>query len=157
MNEKTSTFESKILKTYSAETPTSAKLFQRSQTIFPSGVTHQSRDLKPHPIFVNRAEGSHKWDVDGRKYVDYFGGHGALILGHNHPVVQEAVREQVSRGVHYGASHELELEWAEVVKSVIPSNATTAGWETKTVHLLKFGLDFRLLHRCSQVLVLAQP
>ena len=121
MNEKTSTFESKILKTYSAETPTSAKLFQRSQTIFPSGVTHQSRDLKPHPIFVNRAEGSHKWDVDGRKYVDYFGGHGALILGHNHPVVQEAVREQVSRGVHYGASHELELEWAEVVKSVIPS------------------------------------
>ena len=50
MNEKTSTFESKILKTYSAETPTSAKLFQRSQTIFPSGVTHQSRDLKPHPI-----------------------------------------------------------------------------------------------------------
>ena len=121
MNAKTSTSESKIFKTYSAETPTSAKLYQRSQTIFPSGVTHQSRDLKPHPIFVNKAEGSHKWDVDGRKYVDYFGGHGALILGHNHPVVQEAVREQVSRGVHYGASHELELEWAELVKSLIPS------------------------------------
>ena len=58
--------------------------------------------------------------MDGCEYVDYFGGHGALILGHNHPEVTEAVREQLSRGTHYGASHELELEWAEQIIRMVP-------------------------------------
>ena len=58
--------------------------------------------------------------MDGHEYVDFFGGHGALILGHNHPLVVEAVREQAARGVHYGASHELELEWGELVCAMLP-------------------------------------
>ena len=51
--------------------------------------------MEPHPIYVERAAGSRKWDVDGNEYVDYLGGHGALILGHNHPAVLEAVTAQV--------------------------------------------------------------
>jgi glutamate-1-semialdehyde 2,1-aminomutase len=72
-------------------------------------------------MYVARASGSRKWDVDGNEYVDYFGGHGALILGHNHPAVMEAVTAQLARGVHYGASHELEVRWAELIREMLPS------------------------------------
>ena len=103
-----------------SKTPKSAELQKRATRVFPSGITHDVRYLEPHPIFVERAAGSRKWDVDGNEYVDYFGGHGALILGHSHPAVVEAVAEQVSKGTHYGGSHELELEWGELVAEMIP-------------------------------------
>ncbi|MBI1788019.1 MAG: aminotransferase class III-fold pyridoxal phosphate-dependent enzyme [Acidobacteria bacterium] len=111
---------SKILSTYAARTPSSARLQLRAIESFPSGVTHLGRYLQPHPLFVRRACGSRKWDADGHEYVDYFGGHGALLLGHNHPAVVEAVARQMERGVHYGASHEIELEWAELIRKMIP-------------------------------------
>ncbi len=53
-----------------------------------------------------------KWDVDGNRYVDYFGGHGALLLGHNHPTVMAAVHAALERGTHFGACHEQEVRWA---------------------------------------------
>ena len=109
-----------ILDEYVRKTPGSQKLYERARGIFPSGVTHDVRYLRPHPVYISRAQGSRKWDVDGNVYVDYFGGHGALLLGHGHPAVVEAVREQISRGVHYGASHELELEWADWIRKLIP-------------------------------------
>ena len=112
---------SKIVEAYRLRTPTSARLAERARDIFPSGVTHDGRYLKPHPIYVERASGSRKWDVDGNEYVDYAGGHGALLLGHNHPPVIEAVREQLQRGTHYGSCHELEIEWGDWVKRLIPS------------------------------------
>ncbi|MBT3606399.1 MAG: aspartate aminotransferase family protein [Candidatus Latescibacteria bacterium] len=109
-----------VVEAYIEKTPKSRALYQRSLELFPSGVTHDSRYLHPYPLSVDRADGSHKWDVDGREYVDYFGGHGALLLGHNHPAVVEAVQEQLSKGTHYGASHELELEWAEQMIQMVP-------------------------------------
>lgn len=112
--------DSLILQKYLAKTPKSRHLYERAQQAFPSGVTHDTRRLQPYPIFVSRAGGSHKWDVDGNEFVDYFGGHGALILGHSHPEVVEAVKEQLSKGTHYGACHELELEWAEQIKQMVP-------------------------------------
>src|SRR3712207_6949450 len=57
-------------------------------TLFRSGVAHDVRYMRPHPIFVERAAGALKWDADGHEYVDYQGGHGALILGHTHPEVR---------------------------------------------------------------------
>ena len=105
---------------YIAKTPGSKRLYERARGVFPSGVTHDVRHCPPHPIFVARAHGSHKWDVDGNELVDYFGGHGSLLLGHTHPAVMEAVKEQLSKGTHYGASHELELEWAELIKEMVP-------------------------------------
>ena len=62
-----------------------------------------------------------KWDVDGNCYVDYFGGHGALLLGHCHPKVVEAVKQQMERSTHFGASHETEIAWAEWVMKLVPS------------------------------------
>lgn len=110
-----------ILKAYAEATPGSARLFARASESFPSGITHVGRFLRPHPVYVDRAAGPRKWDVDGREYVDYFGGHGALLLGHGHPEVTAAASRQLSRGVHYGASHELEVEWAELIRELIPS------------------------------------
>ena len=60
-----------------------------------------------------RAAGPRKWDVDGHELIDYWMGHGALLLGPYHPAMVEAVQRQVSKGTHYGACHELEVEWAE--------------------------------------------
>jgi glutamate-1-semialdehyde 2,1-aminomutase len=105
---------------YTQKTPRSAQLARRARELFPNGVTHVGRYLEPYPLFVSRACGSHKWDVDGNEYVDYFGGHGALILGHNHPAVVEAVTAQLAKGTHYGACHELELEWAELIRELVP-------------------------------------
>lgn len=106
---------------YEAMTPGSARLAARAQGVFPSGLTHDSRHFDPHPLYVTKAQGAVKWDVDGNKYVDYFGGHGALILGHNHPAVMAAVHAALDRGTHFGACHALEIQWAELVQAMIPS------------------------------------
>src|SRR5262245_59930369 len=70
-----------IIDAFRQLTPNSAKLAERAAQLLPSGVTHDSWYMEPYPLFTDRAQGSHKWDVDGREYVDYAGGHGALLLG----------------------------------------------------------------------------
>jgi glutamate-1-semialdehyde 2,1-aminomutase len=99
----------------------SAALYERATPVFASGVSHDLRYAEPFPIYIARALGSRKWDVDGNEYVDYSGGHGALILGHGHPAITAAVMDQVARGSHYGACHELEVRWAELVTEIVPS------------------------------------
>ncbi len=101
--------------------PRSAELYEKALRVFPSGVTHDIRYFTPFPIYIERASGSRKWDVDGHEIIDYVMGHGALLLGHLHPVVTRAVAEQLGRGTHYGASHELEIEWADWVQRLLPS------------------------------------
>ena len=112
---------SPIIAAFVAHTPGSAANYQTAQRLFPGGVTHDSRYVRPHPLAIVRAEGSRKWDVDGNEYVDYAGGHGALILGHAHPVVTARVTEQLVRGTHYGANHALENRWAELIQELVPS------------------------------------
>ncbi len=112
---------SPIVNAYRRATTRSAELYREACEVFPSGVTHDSRYLEPHPIYVERAQGSRKWDVDGREYVDYSGGHGALLLGHRHPAVTAAVAEQLARGTHFGAGHAGELRWGQSVQRLLPS------------------------------------
>ena len=111
---------SRLVREYIEKTPKSQALYERAQQLFPSGVTHDSRLHSPYPLSVDRAEGSRKWDIDGNEYVDFFGGHGALIMGHGHPAIVDAVQEQVARGTHYGSSHEIEVEWAELIVELVP-------------------------------------
>jgi glutamate-1-semialdehyde 2,1-aminomutase len=99
----------------------SAELFERSRHAIAGGITHDSRNFAPFPIYIERADGARKWDVDGNELIDHWMGHGALILGHNYPDVTSAVAEQVHNGTHYGACHELEVAWAEQIASLIPS------------------------------------
>jgi glutamate-1-semialdehyde 2,1-aminomutase len=92
----------------------------RAARVLAGGATHSARSY-PHPIHVAAAQGARKWLVDGRELVDYTMGHGALLLGHAHPAVVEAVRAQVARGTHFGAGSELEVRWAELIVGMVPS------------------------------------
>ena len=109
-----------IQEEFRARHPRAAALAERARTAIPGGITHDIRHLLPFPVYIDRARGTRKWDVDGHEYVDYWMGHGALFLGHCHPAVVTAVQEQVARGTHLGASHELEVQWAELVNRLVP-------------------------------------
>jgi glutamate-1-semialdehyde 2,1-aminomutase len=110
-----------ILERYVELHPASARLHERGRRLFPDGVTHDVRYLEPFPLYVDRAAGARKTDVDGNEIIDYVMGHGSLLLGHQHPEVTAAVLVQAERGTHYGASHELEVRWAERVIELVPS------------------------------------
>jgi glutamate-1-semialdehyde 2,1-aminomutase len=101
--------------------PGSARLYAAAQDVFPSGITHDSRYMTPFPLYVQRAHGGRKWDVDGNEYVDFVLGHGALLLGHGHPSVVDAVIAQMALGTHPGASTELEIEWGRLLQGMVPS------------------------------------
>jgi glutamate-1-semialdehyde 2,1-aminomutase len=113
--------DSPLIAAYRRLTPKSAALAAEIAQVMPSGVTHDSWYLQPYPIFTERAAGSHKWDVDGREYVDFAGGHGALLLGHGHPAVIEAVERQLRLGTHPGGCHPLQLQWGRLVQKLVPS------------------------------------
>lgn len=112
---------SAIIARYREQTPTSEKLAGEARRVLPSGITHDSRHLQPYGIYVERAKGPAKWDADGNEYVDYFGGHGALLLGHNNDTVIAAAHAALDKGTHFGSSHEMELRWAELVTRLVPS------------------------------------
>jgi len=128
---------SAIISRFLELTPQSAKLAEQAKGIFPSGVTHDSRALAPYGLYVEKAAGPRKWDVDGREYVDFFGGHGALLLGHGRPEVVEAVKRQIALGTHFGASHALEVQWGALIQRLMPSaeriRFTSSG--TEATHL----------------------
>jgi glutamate-1-semialdehyde 2,1-aminomutase len=110
-----------IIEVYRQRHARSYALFEQAQGRVPSGLTHDARQAEPFPLYVERSAGGHKWDVDGNKLIDYWTGHGAMLLGHAHPQVVAAVQEQMARGTHYGAEHPLALRWAELVQGLFPS------------------------------------
>ena len=110
-----------IISRYVELHPASRQLSQRANAVFPDGVTHDMRQNSPFSLYAARAAGSRKWDVDGNEIVDYVMGHGSLLLGHNHPDVMAAVEAQTRLGTHFGASHELEIRWGELVQQLVPS------------------------------------
>jgi len=112
-----------LLETYIRTHQKSQSIHQRAVDLFAGdGATHVLRIFHPFRPYIVRAEGSHKWDVDGNEYIDYTIGHGALLLGHSHPAVVKAVQEQMAKGVHYGENHELEVEFATLIKKMVPSS-----------------------------------
>jgi glutamate-1-semialdehyde 2,1-aminomutase len=119
---------------YAAARPKSRALYERAAGIMPSGAAHDGRVFTPFPFYVDHADGARKWDVDGHEYIDCWSGHGALILGHNHPAIVAAITEQAKKGLHYSACHELELRWAELIRECVPNaervRFTMTGTET---------------------------
>ncbi|HEY8172354.1 MAG TPA: aminotransferase class III-fold pyridoxal phosphate-dependent enzyme [Dehalococcoidia bacterium] len=110
-----------ILERYVELHPASLRLHQRALPVFPDGVTHDMRQTSPFPLYVQHADRGRKTDVDGNEIIDFVMGHGALLLGHSHPSIVEAVTKQAALGTHYGASHELEIAWGERVQELVPS------------------------------------
>ncbi len=111
---------SRIVSAYRARTPGSRELAAAAQDYLPSGIAHDSRHVDPYGLYIDRAAGPYKWDVDGNRYIDFFGGHGALILGHGHKVVTAAVGEALARGTQFGASHAGEIAWAAAIRRLVP-------------------------------------
>ena len=106
---------------YARANPRSRAAHERALGLFPSGLTHDARRQDPFSPGVSRAEGAYKWDLDGHRLLDYVTGHGALVAGHSHPAVVEAVRRQAGLGQHLGAEHELAADWAERIIELVPS------------------------------------
>jgi len=111
-----------LAEAYEKSHPGSAAWYARARGYFPAdGATHFARVRAPFRPYIARAQGSRKWDVDGNVYIDYVMGHGALVLGHGHPAVVEAVQAQAARGIHYGDNHGLEVDWAERIRALMPA------------------------------------
>jgi len=103
---------------------TSHELFALAQRHIPGGVNSPVRAFKGvggDPVFIDRAEGAYVYDVEGRRYIDYVGSWGPMILGHAHPQVIEAVTAACRKGLSFGAPTELEVRIAEKVCELVPS------------------------------------
>src|ERR1700760_4497178 len=102
----------------------SRQLQQRAERLFPGGVDSPVRAFRAvggDPPFVVRAEGAYLWDVDGNRYIDYFGSWGPMILGHAFPPVVEAIQQAAARSASFGASTPSEADLAELIVQAVPS------------------------------------
>ena len=103
-----------------AQHPTSAELATEAGSVFPNGITHDVRYFDPFGLYIDHAAGPRKWDVDGNEIIDYVMGHGALLFGHAHPLLVNAVQEQIVKGSHYGGSQRAEIGWGQAVIDLVP-------------------------------------
>ncbi len=99
-------------------------LFKAAQRHIPGGVNSPVRAFKSvggDPIFLSRADGAYVYDSDGKKYIDYVGSWGPMVLGHAHPDVIKAVQETAANGLSFGAPTELETQMANKICAVMPN------------------------------------
>ena len=102
----------------------SQELYNRAVKVMPGGVNSPVRAyLSVHmcPRFITRADGPYIWDEDGKQYIDYVCSWGPMILGHNHPVIREAVEKAVKDGLSFGAPTRREVEMAELMTEIVPN------------------------------------
>ena len=102
----------------------SLELFKEAELLMPGGVNSPVRAFKNingNPIFFEKAKGAYLYDADGNEYIDYIGSWGPMIMGHSHPKIVEAVKNQVELGTSYGAPTGLESDVAKLIKKCIPS------------------------------------
>lgn len=103
---------------------TNHELFQRSLARIPGGVNSPVRAFKSvggEPFFTQRADGAYLWDVEGKRYIDYVGSWGPMVVGHNHPHVREAVARAIGNGLSFGTPCEAEVTMAETITRLVPS------------------------------------
>src|SRR5213596_1015398 len=102
----------------------SEQLFKRALAVIPGGVNSPVRAFRAvggQPLFIERGQGAHIWDADGREYIDYVGSWGPLIFGHRPPEVVKALEEILHIGTSFGARTEREVQLAELIRKFFPS------------------------------------
>src|SRR5512145_3138275 len=102
----------------------SQKLFETAQQVIPGGVNSPVRAFRSvggDPRFIKRAKGSHLYDVDGNRYIDYVLSWGPMILGHAAAPIVKAIQQAAAQGTSYGAPTELEIELAQMIREALPS------------------------------------
>ena len=102
------------------KTRRSKELFEAAKRVFVGGVNHNIRFFEPYPFFAEKASGAFLWDADGNRYVDFWMGHGSLILGHSPEVVTAKLREEVSNGTIFGTTNEVSVRLGELVCECVP-------------------------------------
>ena len=106
-------------------TSTNQTLFEQSQRLIPGGVNSPVRAFRSvggTPVFFKKGLGSRLWDVDGKEYIDYINSWGPMIVGHAHPEVIQAVQAAAENSLSFGAPTGLELEMAQLINKLMPSN-----------------------------------
>ncbi|MGH7538531.1 MAG: aspartate aminotransferase family protein [Gemmatimonadales bacterium] len=93
----------------------SARLFERAARFLPFGVVSSFQKMQPYPLYLTHGKGSHVWDQDGREYLDFHGGFGAMVVGHAHPLIVEAIGRAASRGTHFAVTTEAAVEFGEEI------------------------------------------
>ena len=124
---------------YRTQTPKSFALYERAEKVLPLGVSSNFRTYPPYPIYIERAEGSKMWDLDGREYTDFSMCFGALMVGHANPVMVESLARAAGEGTLYGMPHDREVRAAELICqrfSVEQMRFTSSGSEA-TMHALR--------------------
>src|SRR3954471_18268985 len=108
----------------SLSTTKSKELFERAQRTIPGGVNSPVRAFKSvggTPVFMERAKGAYMYDADGNRYIDYINSWGPMILGHAYEPVVKAIQEKAAFSTSFGAPTELEIDMAELIKSMAPN------------------------------------
>lgn len=129
---------------YRALTPRSAALSKRASKTLPRGVESNFRYYDPYPLYLAHASGARVRDVDGREYLDFALCFGALMAGHAHPKVAEAIARQARTGTLFGMPHELMVELAEELAARYPVDQfrfTNSGTEA-TMHAMRTARGF---------------
>src|SRR5437899_7213034 len=107
--------------TYRKTTPGSRALHERAAAVMPGGTTRTTTYFDPYPLFIERGEGCLLWDVDGTQRIDMLGNYTAMILGHAHPKVVEAIQRQAARGTGFAAANPVEVQLATLLCERVPS------------------------------------
>lgn len=111
--------ENEVAQMVQAATPKGVEHYKKAREVVPGGTT-RTRFFWPIPLFIDRGEGPYLYDIDGRRYVDCNLGFGPLILGHRHPVVMQALRAQLDRGIMYGCPVTTEEVLARKIVQHVP-------------------------------------
>jgi glutamate-1-semialdehyde 2,1-aminomutase len=106
---------------YRQTTPGSQALHLKAERAMPGGTTRTTTYFDPYPLYIERGEGCRIWDVDGAERLDMLGNYTAMILGHAHPKVVEAIRRQAGLGTAFAAANPIEVELAELLCERVPS------------------------------------
>ena len=107
--------------TYRRTTTRSRELHERAVAVMPGGTTRTTTYFAPYPLYIERGEGCRIWDADGTERIDMLGNYTAMILGHAHPKIVEAIRRQAARGTGFAAANPVEVELATLLCERVPS------------------------------------
>lgn len=151
-----------LYRCYAKARPQAELLWGRASRVLGGAAGHDLRLFQPVPMYIAKGLGSRKWDIDGNEYIDYLMGNGALLLGHAHPAVLEAMTTAAADGTHFGQDSLLTIRWAETIREMVPSaervRFTNSGTEathlairlcraaTKKLRVLRFDGHFHGWH-----------
>src|SRR5438876_6879770 len=106
---------------YRRTTPASRSMHEKAVAVMPGGTTRTTTYFEPYPLYIERGEGCRVWDADGTERIDMLGNYTAMILGHAHPKVVEAIRQQAARGTGFAAANPNEVLLATLLCERVPS------------------------------------